>query len=1290
MNPLSMNTKGIFFRAFSLIFLLALLVEVIFAFNTIPRLKKGILSHIQADVESLSKTSIQTFANALISEDYGFIVEYNSELIQGRPDLFYIGIIRQDGFSIIHTQKGWYQMDAPPENWNNGISLQSNTLLYSPIAEARVFHYMFPINYSGISWGQLYLGISAEEYNQELMSMYQSMIILSLIGLVIAAMGALLFSRALTRPILNLSQTALKIQEGNLSLRTNITREDEIGQLAGSFDAMLDNLQQTYKKLQMEIQTRSLSEEALDNNRQFLSTLMEYLPGMAYRCHIDPEFSLEFVSRGCLALTGYRDTDFVINHKITYMDLVDPEDVAKLKAHIQQALNDQTSYSVTYRIQSRDLKEKWVLDQGQGIYNQNGDLSAIIGFITDITDRKKAEEQVNLYGQKAEAANKAKSEFVANMSHEVRTPLNGIIGIMELLADTDLNDSQETLLHIMDNEGKLLLNVVNEILDFSKIEAGKLELEEIPFNLQTLAADISDNFSLRAEQQGLKFSFILSDEVPVRLIGDPGRLRQVLNNLTNNALKFTRRGKISIKGELEKDLGDQVVLRMTIEDTGIGIPKEKHASIFESFTQADGTMTRRYGGTGLGTAISKRFVELMGGKIGLESEEGVGSAFWFTIVLMKQAAQEIRTLEEKTELSNIKILVIDNNRANQFILKDFLYNWRCHVVEAESEEKALCILEDSITSNTAFDLMIINAELYRLNDFSVAANIKKIEAFGKIPMLVIASAGRKGDGERCKKLGIEAYLSKPIREIELRKTIISLLKLSKDPGTKIENDLITRHTIASTHQNKRRILLVEDYPTNQKVAMMHLHRGGYEVDLAENGKQAVEAYSKSHYHLILMDVQMPEMDGYEATIAIRKMEQEHRLEIDQQTSGKVKKIPIIAMTAHTMKRDIEQCLKAGMDDHISKPINRKNLLTLLEKWLLLEMENDNGSLSPEGVTKTDSSPEHLKKISHALLFDENQNILDYLKDSRLFCHLPENLMQQLIPLSEISNYSEGMKILVEGHYNDKVFFLLRGVVSVYASGELILKLERKGDIFGEMSVIGHTLCSATIVAETPVSVFTIRAKDIGNYSDINDNILHNIVYRLFAFVLTEKLLLTTHKAQKFETANRSLSQVKEELLEANKKLHQEIEAHKQAEKKLIKIHKSLENSVEQHIDECPSTMEPPQEETEMADPMDFEKAIIEFEGDEDLLRNVLEEFFGNVETQIEIIRQALSDQDGEAIRKESHSIKGGAANLTAHTLSQIAFDLERVGKSGDLSKGGATLEQLENAFYCLKTYVAKR
>jgi len=613
-------------------------------------------------------------------------------------------------------------------------------------------------------------------------------------------------------------------------------------------------------------------------------------------------------------------------------------------------------------------------------------VTGVVVHLTDITSHQKAEklEQDKI---KAEMADKAKSEFLANMSHEIRTPLNGIIGMAELATDTDLDDNLKDIFHTINTEANSLLGIINDILDFSRIEAGKLEVEEIPFELRHMIEDVANSFTYRAEQKGLKFISFLSPDVPTRLIGDPGRLRQILVNLLGNALKFTHEGEICIKGEMSEDLGEKVKIRFSVKDTGIGITKETQATIFERFTQADGSTTRRYGGTGLGTTISKQLAEMMGGEIGvkspsdcglriadcglkeskiqnpnniqadfakvaqattaessivnIQSKGGPGSTFWFTAVFTKQTVQEVVLAKEEVDLNDLRVLVVDDNQTKRFNLTEYLKSWGCKPVEALDGEGALSILKESVSSKEPIDLILTDFQMPQMNGFDLAGEIKAMDTFKRIPIIALTSVGKRGDGKSCRETRIDGYLTRPIRQDDLRRAIESVIGLSMEEGDRKVPGLVTRHTMAEEYRTEVQILLAEDYPTNQQVAVRLLHSAGYQVDLAENGQRAIEAVRRKHYDLILMDIQMPVIDGFEATKAIRNLECGMRNKIEegpyseseiQNLKSQIKKIPIIAMTAHAMKGYKERCLAAGMDDYITKPLRRKKLLAVVDKW----------------------------------------------------------------------------------------------------------------------------------------------------------------------------------------------------------------------------------------------------------------------------------------------------------------------------------------------------------------------
>ncbi len=555
---------------------------------------------------------------------------------------------------------------------------------------------------------------------------------------------------------------------------------------------------------------------------------------------------------------------------------------------------------------------------GFALRTDTGEISTFVCQKRDITLRKKVEQEMRDAREAAEGASRAKSEFLANMSHEIRTPMNGILGMTELALDTELTVEQRDYLQAVKLSAENLLDVINDVLDFSKVEAGKTEVEHVPFSLRNTVGQTLKVLGSRAFQKGLELSYDIGGKVPEQVAGDPGKLRQVLINLVGNAVKFTSKGEVSVAVTVEEERDGQALLTFSVSDTGIGIPLGKQESIFEPFTQADGSTTRQYGGTGLGLTISQRMVALMGGRITVESTVGKGSTFRFTIPFGAVSPVPEGNEVSRLALEGKSVLVVDDNSINRSLLRHLLRKWRMRSVEADNARVALAWVLNAREKGERFDLLLIDVHMPGTDGWALAARIRELGPPGEFPIIMMPSSVSRGDADRCRDLRIDGYLAKPVVQDELETAMASVLGGQAPPS---DYARVVSKELGTSGGRRLSILLAEDVEVNQRVVARILERHGHRVVIAANGRKAVELWQTDRVDLVFMDIQMPEMDGYQATAAIRARE----------TGGR--HIPIIAMTAYAMAGDAEKCLAAGMDAYISKPVNAEKIVATIEEVL---------------------------------------------------------------------------------------------------------------------------------------------------------------------------------------------------------------------------------------------------------------------------------------------------------------------------------------------------------------------
>ncbi len=674
----------------------------------------------------------------------------------------------------------------------------------------------------------------------------------------------------------------------------------------------------------------------------------------------------------CREMFGYKKWETGENLE-NYFEKIHPDDQGKITAAVNKAITEHVDYIVDYRVNFPNQKTRVYGVRGVVYYSSLGVAERLTGIVMDITEQNQKEEELKVakelaekFSLEAQTANRAKSAFLAMMSHEIRTPLNGIIGMISLMSDTHLSEEQKNYLKIIQLSGESLLGVINDILDYSKIESGRFEIETVDFDMRTLVEDTVDMFAARAYEKGVAIGVIVEPNIPRWLKGDPTRIRQVLTNLLNNALKFTEKGEVALRLSVtntrivESNI-KMITLRFEVVDTGIGISPENRENLFKVFSQADSSTSRKYGGTGLGLAIAKRIVECIGGEIGMQSVVGQGSQFWFTLHLQESSEPHDNIDNEIfPKLIGTRVLVVDDNDVNRKIALLQTKSWKMQCDAVNNGVEAFAKLCSAAAENNPYQVVLIDYDMPLMNGIELAEKIQRSPSIAKTGLILMTSIGQVISSEALQKIGVSVCLTKPVKQSTLYNCILSVLKKNHVPRAIEKEKKESAHPVSFHAAN---LLVVEDHQINQQVVLSLLKKWGLvHIDIKNNGLEALDALSKRDYDLILMDCEMPEMDGYTASRKIREKESELNR----------KHIPIVAMTAHALKGDREKCLAAGMDDYIPKPVEQKELHRVLTQWL--------------SVKNTISSKNNAEPFTSNIVFDTERLQLITGDDPEALCH----------------------------------------------------------------------------------------------------------------------------------------------------------------------------------------------------------------------------------------------------------------------------------------------------------------
>jgi signal transduction histidine kinase/CheY-like chemotaxis protein len=946
---------GITLRTALLSWLVTLVTLSVFIGVIIPMQKETFLENLESKAHGVAVSLRDVVAGAAVNDDLPSVVDHCGEMLRLDESLAYLVVTKNDGYSLINERNGWHAEPTLGASWRPEKRAPVSSIGAVPPFTNRVFHYSQPFDYSGIEWGWIHVGLSLDSYDRSVAKVYHRTGILAVACIVISLLASVLYAKHLVQPILSLRTVVRRVANGDLVARAVIDRGDELGSLAGSVNAMTETLLRRDSILQ----SVRLAAQRFLSTADWASVVEEVLAKIGetaqinritvLRNHLEPSGTFSFAdcfvwdpgeAHTAPQLAATRCVPWRGPGLETWEAALRRGDMLEARTSaLPEPLRDDLERRGLHTVMVVPIlvRDDWwgfvcfAAKEANRIWTsaERDSFRAVANMLGAAIDRQHAQDALVRAKESAEAASQAKSQFLANMSHEIRTPITGVIGMLQLLQRTSLDDRQDRYAANALSSAETLLTVLGDVLDFSKIEAGKLELEQTVFGLPEVMDGAVRLFAEKAEKKGIELVCQVAEDVPVELRGDPNRLRQILLNLVGNALKFTEHGEVVVRCGCQQSTDGWAVLRFEVQDTGCGIAPEQQGLIFEAFAQADSSMARTHGGTGLGLAICRQLCELMGGQIGVQSTPGRGSTFWFTVRLQQIVEPSpTRAPDRRVDLKALHVLVVDDCAVTRQFVREYITAWRGRSEEAENGDQGLERLRAAVRRGDPFTVAVLDWQMPGQDGVALAREIKADAELKQTGLVLLSSYSQSSERQDLEAAGFAASLPKPARKSDLYNAIVTAANGHLRSARLMEHKPACVLSGPSRPKGYGRILLAEDNEINQEVASEMLTALGYHCRCVRTGHEAVAAVQAGGVDLVLMDCQMPGMDGYEAARAVRNWEAAQAAGSDGAA-----RLPIVALTAHAMKGDRDRCLEAGMDDYLTKPLDPDAIARTLDRWL---------------------------------------------------------------------------------------------------------------------------------------------------------------------------------------------------------------------------------------------------------------------------------------------------------------------------------------------------------------------